>query len=107
MRGFDPRPPDARVFRGLRVVGVLQSSHRLFATQVISKSVINRTVIYPETGLSINSNGLLTASPTEYFIASTNGPLVTPIVLSCSMERCLLPIRLEAPSLKQICQGYL
>jgi hypothetical protein len=64
-------------------------------------------VIYPETGLSINSNWLLTYSPTEYFIASTNGPLVTPIVLYCSMEQCLLPIRLEAPSLKQICQGYL
>jgi len=107
MRGFDPGPPDARVFRGLRAVGVLQSSLLLFATQVISKSVISRTVIYPETGLSINSNWLLTYSPAEYFIASTNGPLVTPIVLYCSVEQCLLPIRLEAPNLKQICQGYL
>jgi hypothetical protein len=107
MRGFDPRPPDARVFRGLRAVGVLQSSLLLFATQVISKSVISRTVIYPETGLSINSNWLLTYSPAEYFIASTNGPLVTPIVLYCSVEQCLLPIRLEAPNLEQICQGYL
>lgn len=81
MRAADPRSPYAGVFRGLRAVGVLQSSLLLLATQPVSKSVISRTVINSEIGLSANSKWLLTYSPTEYFIASTNGPLIAPIVL--------------------------
>jgi hypothetical protein len=57
MRAADPRAPYAGVFRGLRAVGVLQSSLLLFATQAVSKSVISRTVINSEMVLALAQNG--------------------------------------------------
>ncbi len=57
MRAADPRSPYAGVFWGLRAVGVLQSSLLLFALQVVSESVISRTVINSEMVLALTQNG--------------------------------------------------